>query len=249
MKLKNRFSDKSSKFLIIFLSVFIFLALTGCMKLLNLQVSDGIYVVGDWNGWMPTDNDEMNYNARMDAYTLTLPVASITYAKTSSGDNLFVGSYKVLYKQSGVTKVSSNIYVWKDNLDTSESSQTITVYATPTIMVDGKAKGIGDSEKATGDWYIGGSFNDWKTPEKMTYDASENIYYLEKSATVTDPNVQYKIARSTDWKPYELQYDGQTYNAGYGVQATFVSPKTGEVTLVFQYDPKFSILTCKLKEE
>ena len=248
MKLKNRFKDKSSKFLLIFLSVLIFLALTGCMKLLNLQVPDGIYVVGDWNGWMPTNNDKMNYDAQIDAYTFTLPSSSITYAKTSSGDNLFVGSYKVLYRQSGVTKVSSNIYVWKDNLDTSESSQTITVYATPTIMVDGKAKGIGDSEKATGDWYIGGSFNNW-TLEKMTYDATENIYYLEKSVTLTDPNVQYKMARNVDWKPYELQYDGQTYNAGYGVQATFVSPKIGAVTLVFQYDPKFSILTCKLKED
>jgi len=248
MKLKNRFKDKSSKFLLIFLSVLIFLALTGCMKLLNLQVPDGIYVVGDWNGWMPTNNDKMNYDAQIDAYTFTLPSSSITYAKTSSGDNLFVGSYKVLYRQSGVTKVSSNIYVWKDNLDTSESSQTITVYATPTVMEDGKAKGVGDSEKATGDWYIGGSFNNW-TLEKMTYDATENIYYLEKSVTLADPNVQYKMARNADWKPYELQYDGQTYNAGYGVQATFVSPKTGAVTLVFQYDPKFSILTCKLKED
>ena len=248
MKFKNRFANKSSRFLIIFFAVFIFVTLTGCMKLLNLQVPDGVYVVGDWNEWMPTNNDRMNYDSQVDAYTFTLPSASITYAKTSSGDDLFVGSYKVLYKESGVTKVSSNIYVWKDNLDTSESSQTITIYATPTVMVDGKAKGVGDSEKCTGDWYIAGTFNNWAL-EKMTYDATNNIYYLEKSVTLTDHTVQYKMARKTDWKPYELQFDGQTYNAGYGVQATFVSPKIDAVTLVFQYDPKFSVLTCKLKEE
>jgi len=246
MKFKNRFANKSSRFLIIFFAVFIFVTLTGCMKLLNLQVPDGVYVVGDWNEWMPTNNDRMNYDSQ--AYTFTLPSASITYAKTSSGDDLFVGSYKVLYKESGVTKVSSNIYVWKDNLDTSESSQTITIYATPTVMVDGKAKGVGDSEKCTGDWYIAGTFNNWAL-EKMTYDATNNIYYLEKSVTLTDHTVQYKMARKTDWKPYELQFDGQTYNAGYGVQATFVSPKINAVTLVFQYDPKFSVLTCKLKED
>lgn len=248
MKLKNRLNNKSLKFLILIFSVFIFLALTGCMKLLNLQMPDGIYVVGDWNGWMPTDGDKMSYDDQVDAYTFTLPAASITYGKTSSGDNLFVGRYKVLYKESGVTKASSDIYVWKDNLDTSESSQTITVYATPTVMEDGKAKGVGDSEKSTGDWYISCSFNNW-TLEKMTYDTTEKIYYLEKSVTLIDPNVQYKMARNKDWKPYELQFDGQTYNAGYGMQATFVSPKTGAVTLVFRYDPKFSILTCQLKEE
>ncbi|HOA17912.1 MAG TPA: hypothetical protein PKI47_08380, partial [Fervidobacterium sp.] len=93
-----------------------------------------------------------------------------------------------------------------------------------------------------------GSFNNW-TLEKMTYDATEKIYYLEKSVNLTGPTVEYKIARRADWKPYELQFDGQTYNAGYGMQATFVSPKTGAVTLVFRYDPKFSILTCQLKEE
>lgn len=216
----------------------LFVTLFSCMRILNIQIPDGVYVVGDWNGWVPRPADAMTLEG--DVYKLTIPSASLTYFESSAGAPFQVSKYKVIAKLGGGTIVSSDIFVWRDKI----TDAGLTVYASPSVMVDGRAVGVGDSEKEVGDWFIAGNFNNW-TLERMTYDGTSKVFRFERVVNLTDRNVYYKIARRPDWKPYELQFDGRIYNAGYGVNAHFTAPRTGMVRLVFKYDPKLSILTCE----
>lgn len=222
-------------------AILLFSMLTfSCMKILNIQIPDGVYVVGDWNGWVPTEKDRMVKEG--DIYTFELPQESLNFFQSSAGKDFLVGKYKVIYKSGGRTIVTSDIYVWKDKI----AGEKIKIYVDPNKMVNGQATGVGDSEKESGDWYIAGTFNNWKL-EKMTYNPESGAYVLEKEVNLANATVEFKIARSTDWKPYELQYDGKSYNAGYGVNARYVAPKTGQVRLKFTFDPRFSILKCEVK--
>jgi len=225
----------SALFSVLFLS----LAFFSCMKLLNIQIPDGVYVVGDWNGWVPTEKDRMMKEG--DIYTFEIPESSLTFLPSSAGREFLVGKYKVIYKSGGRAVVTSDIYVWKDRF----SDGKIKIYTDPSKMMSGQATGVGDSEKENGDWYIAGSFNGWRL-EKMTKQDS-GVFTLEKDVNLANATIEFKIARSTDWKPYELQFDGKNYNAGYGINARYVSPKTGQVRLLFTFNPRFSVLKCEVK--
>ena len=233
--------------LLIFLMVvlFIFGTVSSCMKVLNLQISDGVYVVGEWNNWVPTESDKMTLSTSEKAYVFELPVASITFNPSRSGNEFLIGYYKVIYKQGGVTKVSSAIPVWKENLG---SDTKLTIYATPTAMVNGLAVGVGDSEKmktAQKSWSIGGEINSWNlTQGVMTWDETNKVFVYEvKNFAGQKKEYKYKLSRTdNDWKPWEMNYDGKKYDAGMGQDASFSLPENGTYDLKFTYNPKFSIL-------
>lgn len=206
------------------------------MKLFNLSLEPGIYVVGEWNNWIPTENDRMYLNNGI--YEIELPVASITFSPGSNGN---IGWYKVVYVGTNETKIQSSIPVWQENLGVATS---ITIYASPDLMRDGFAFGAGDSEKETGDWYCAGEFNNWQLAPMNKIDG-KFVYTLEISVNQGD-SFYYKIARNLDWKPYEEQFDGKNYNAGYGQDAYFVADKSG-TSIVIEYDPKLSILKAYVK--
>lgn len=221
-------------FISILISVFLFF---GCMSLFNLSLEAGIYVAGDWNNWVPTDLDKMTLSED-GLYIFELPVSSITFSEGSTGN---IGWYKVIYVSPAETKIQSSVPIWKENL---EDATSVTIYASPNLMHDGYAVGAGDSEKETGDWYCAGDFNDWtltkmtKNGEKFVYEASKDVYKGD--------SFYYKIARNTDWKPYEEQFDGKNYKAGYGQDAYFVADKSGS-SIVVEYYPKLSILKAFVK--
>lgn len=229
-----------------FLVLFIIGTVSSCMKVLNLQIPDGVYVVGDWNEWVPTENDKMTFSTSEDAYVFELPVASITFNPSRSGNDFSIGYYKVIYKQGGVTKVSSAIPVWKENLD---SDTKLTIYATPTIMTNGLAVGVGDSEKmktAQKSWSIGSEINNWNLAQGvMTWDDTNKVFVYEKTNfTGQKKEYKYKLSRTdNDWKPWEMNFDGKKYDAGPEQDASFSLPEAGTYDLKFTYNPKFSILT------
>ncbi|QTA38082.1 hypothetical protein JYK00_00595 [Thermosipho ferrireducens] len=208
----------------------------GCMNILNLTLPEGIYLAGDWNNWTPTENDKMTYKDNY--YTFELPVASLTFEPGSSGN---IGWYKLIYKDSSGSKISSGIPIWKENLGTATK---VTIYASPILMRDGLAIGVGDTEKASGTWYIAGDFNDW-AHEAMTFQAGKFVYTVEYYISESKDPIKYKIARGTNWLPYEEQFDGKNYNAREKQDGVFLPTVSGTVTLVFEYDPEFSILTVK----
>jgi len=215
------------------------------MKILNLQIPDGVYVVGEWNNWVPTESDKMTISTSEDAFVFELPVASITFNPSRSGNEFSIGYYKVIYKQGGVTKVSSAIPVWKENLG---SDTKLTIYATPTAMVNGLAVGVGDSEKmktAQKNWSIGGEINNWNlTQGVMTWDDTNKVFVYEvKNFAGQKKEYKYKLSRTdNEWKPWEMNYDGKKYDAGMGQDASFSLPEDGTYDLKFTYNPKFSIL-------
>ncbi|WP_083638888.1 MULTISPECIES: hypothetical protein [unclassified Thermosipho (in: thermotogales)] len=211
------------------------LLLSGCMKLFNLSLESGVYVAGEWNNWVPMQNDRMVLNNGI--YEFEIPVASITFYPGSLGN---IGWYKVIYV-GGVTKVQSSVPVWKENL---ADATSITVFASPNIMRDGYAVGAGDIEKEIGDWYCAGDFNGWSL-EKMEKIDGKFVYELNIDVNKGD-SFKYKIARGIDWKPYEEQFDGKNYNAGYGQDALFIADKSGS-SLYIEFDPKFSILNVYVK--
>jgi len=234
------------------LILFILGTVSSCMKILNLQIPDGVYVVGEWNNWVPTESDKMTISTSEDAYVFELPVASITFNPSRSGNEFLIGYYKVIYKQGRVTKVSSAIPVWKENLG---SDTKLTIYATPTAMVNGLAVGVGDSEKmktAQKNWSIGGEINGWDlTHGKMTWDDTNNVFVYEvKNFAGQKKEYNYKLSRTdNDWKPWEMNYDGKKYDAGMGQDASFSLPKDGTYDLKFTYNPKFSILAVTYTEK
>jgi len=225
--------------------LFIFGTVSSCMKVLNLQISDGVYVVGEWNDWVPTESDKMTISTSEDAYVFELPVASITFNPSRGGNEFSIGYYKVIYKQGGVTKVSSAIPVWKENMG---NDSKLTIYATPTIMVNGSAVGVGDSEKLKTNlknWSIGGEINSWNlTQGVMTWDDTNKVFVYEvKNFAGQKKEYNYKLSRTdNDWKPWEMNYDGKKYDAGMGQNASFSLPENGTYDLKFTYNPKFSIL-------
>jgi hypothetical protein len=221
--------------LIIALAIITFLFF-GCMRLFNLTLNPGIYVVGEWNNWIPTESDQMTLKNGI--YEFELPVASITFSPGSSGN---IGWYKVIYIGTTETKIQSSVPVWKENL---ADATSITIYASPNLMYDGYAVGAGDSEKEMGDWYCAGEFNDW-TLSIMTKSGEKFVYEIEKEVSTGD-SFYFKIARNTDWKPYEEQFDGKNYNAGYGQDGYFIADKSGS-SIVVEYYPKLSILKAFVK--
>ncbi|QAV34163.1 hypothetical protein SAMN04488510_10518 [Fervidobacterium changbaicum] len=242
--------------LILLYTISIFLLVLGtvssCMKLLNLQLPDGAYVVGEWNGWVPTEADKMTYSSEEDAYVFELPVASVTFNPSRSGPQFSIGWYKVIYKQGGVTKVSSAIPVWKENLG---SDTKLTIYATPTAMVNGQAVGVGDSEKfktALKNWSIGGEINGWNLSQgQMNWDSAKKVFLYERTNfTGEKKEYKYKLSRTdNDWKPWEMNYDGKKYDAGMGQDASFSLPEAGTYDVTFTYNPKFSILEVKYEKK
>lgn len=247
MKKLSKLSMYKMLFLLIFpvVVLFIFGTVSSCMKILNLQIPDGVYVVGEWNDWVPTESDKMTISTLEDAYVFELPVASITFNPSRSGNEFLIGYYKVIYKQGGVTKVSSAIPVWKENLG---SDTKLTIYATPTMMVNGSAVGVGDSEKlktSLKNWSIGGEVNNWNlTQGVMTWDDTNKVFVYEvKNFAGQKKEYKYKLSRTdNDWKPWEMNYDGKKYDAGMGQDASFSLPEDGTYDLKFTYNPKFSIL-------
>ncbi|MGQ9855654.1 MAG: hypothetical protein ACUVQF_02885 [Fervidobacterium sp.] len=229
------------------LAVFFFAlgTVSSCMKILNLQLPDGVYVVGEWNGWVPTESDGMSYSGTEDAYVFELPVASITFNPSRSGNEFSIGWYKVIYKDGSVTKVSSAIPVWKENLG---SDAKLTIYATPTAMENGLAKGVGDSEKfktIQKTWSIGGEFNNWTLAQGvMTWDDTNKVFVYEKTNfSVTKSEYKFKLSRTdTDWKPWELNFDGKKYDAGMGQDGSVTFPENGTYDIKIIYNPKFSLL-------
>ncbi|MDK2886861.1 MAG: hypothetical protein PWP54_1439 [Thermosipho sp. (in: thermotogales)] len=206
------------------------------MSLFNLSLDPGIYVAGDWNNWIPTELDKMSLDNGL--FSFELPVSSITFTEGSLGQ---IGWYKVIYIGINETKIQSSVPVWKENLGEATS---ITIYASPNLMHDGYAVGAGDSEKEMGDWYCAGEFNNW-TLSIMAKDGDKFVYEIEKEVSVGD-SFYYKIARSSDWKPYEEQFDGKNYNAGYGQDGYFIADKSGS-SIVVEYYPKLSILKAFVK--
>ncbi|WP_287925396.1 ABC transporter substrate-binding protein [Kosmotoga pacifica] len=190
-------------------------------------------VAGDWNNWTPTESDRMILKDGL--YTFELPVASITFLPGSLGN---IGWYTVYSSVSG-----SKIPIWKENLGDATS---ITIYASPSLMSEGDAIGIGDSEKETGDWYCAGEFNNW-TLSKMEKVGEKYILRISINVDEGD-SYYYKIARGTDWRPYEEQFDGKDYDAGYQEDAYFVAGQAGNL-LVIEYYPKLSILSAHVETD
>ena len=215
----------------VFIISIVFL-LFGCMSLFNLSLEPGIYVAGDWNNWIPTEIDKMTLNVE-GLYTFELPVSSMTFYEGSSGN---IGWYKVIYVGPSETKIQSSVPIWRENLGDATS---ITIYASPNLMYDGYAVGAGDSEKERENWYCAGDFNDWDLT-MMIKDGEKFVYKITKDVNKGD-SFYYKIARNTDWTPYEEQFNGKNYNAGYGQDAYFVADKAGS-SIVIEYYPKLSIL-------
>lgn len=208
------------------------------MLLFNLSLPDGVYVVGDWNGWEPSEKDRME--KVKDHFEKEIPVASFTFYPSEDDPADHIGWYKVVYVRSGEAIVSSSIPVWKENL---KDATRITVYASPSLIKDGFATGVGDSGKMMGDWYAAGDFNSW-TPTVMERKEELFVYTVERSGNEGD-TVKYKIARSNTWKPYETQYDGKHYHAGYGQDAIFTADSTYSELMII-YDPKFSLLEMRV---
>lgn len=237
------------RLLIIFLIIAILtlLLFSGCMKLLNLQIPDGIYVVGEWNNWVPTYSDRMIYNVDEKCYTFELPTASITFKPSRSGSEYSIGWYKVLYKEGGITKVSSAIPVWKENLN----SDNLLIYASPTLMINGQPKGVGDSEKfkvTQSKWYVGGEFNDWKPSNgEMVWDETKGAYtYILSNFNATKREYQFKVTRNVvDWKPWEFNFDGKKYDAGFD-NAILTLERTGIVDITIIFNPKYSLIEASV---
>ncbi|UXF01313.1 hypothetical protein IB67_07130 [Fervidobacterium riparium] len=231
--------------LVFVLFLFLLGTASSCMRILNLQLPDGVYVVGEWNGWVPTESDRMSYSSTENAYVFELPVASITFNPSRSGSEFSIGWYKVIYKSDGVTKVSSAIPVWKENLG---SDAKLTIYATPTTMENGLAKGVGDSEKfktIQKTWSIGGELNNWTLAQGvMTWDDTNKVFVYEKTNfSVTKSEYKFKLSRTdNDWKPWELNFDGKKYDAGMGQDGSVTFPENGTYDIKITYNPKFSLL-------
>ncbi len=207
------------------------------MVLFNLSLPEGVYIVGAWNNWVPTDNDKMSLDGGI--YKITIPATALEYQDGSEGK---VGWYKVIYVSTTKTVVSSSLPITTYSLG---SDTQITIYATPTLMKDGFAIGVGDSVKEKGDWYLASEINNWQH-EKMTKEGE--VFVLEKEDyTINKDKITFKIARKTDWKPYEEQFDGKNYNAGMGQDASYkFKNEIGKtVNLRFIYNPKFSTLTVE----
>ncbi|PLV57209.1 hypothetical protein AS006_02640 [Thermotoga sp. SG1] len=204
--------------------------LSGCMTLLNIKLPDGVYVVGDFSNGVP--NPEYKMTLQGDFYTLELSSSVLNFEND-------IAWYQVVVVENGeVVKTSSGIPLWKQLV-----GDSVTVYATPNLMENNTAKGVGDSEKETPPWYCAGDFNNW-APEEMTL--QDGKFILNTGYTISaSETVKYKIARSEDWKPYEEQFDGTSYNAGYGMDATFTADKDG--TLVIEYDPRTSTLQARVE--
>ncbi|WP_048810869.1 hypothetical protein [Thermotoga petrophila] len=199
--------------------------LSGCMTLLNIKLPDGVYVVGDFSNGVPSSEYKMALQG--DFYTLELPSSVLSFEND-------IAWYQVVVVENGKpVKTTSEIPLWKQLV-----GATVTIYATPNLMENDTAKGVGDSEKETPPWYCAGDFNNW-TLEEMTY--QDGKFVLNTGRTVSSgETIQYKIARNTDWTPYEEQFDGTSYEAGYGKNATFTADKDG--TFVIEFDPKTSTL-------
>uniref|UniRef100_A0A7C5U5M9 Uncharacterized protein n=1 Tax=Fervidobacterium nodosum TaxID=2424 RepID=A0A7C5U5M9_9BACT len=241
MTLKN-FKSKLFLLIVFIMGLLtIFAPLSGCMKLLNLQISDGIYVVGDWNDWVPTENDKMIYSSEENCYIFELPTASMTFKASRSGNEYSIGWYKVIYKSGGVTKVSSGIPVWKENLN----DDKLVIYAKPDYMINGQPIGVGDSEKfktTLSKWYVGGEFNNWNLSNgEMAWDNTNKVFkYTLKDFNATKKTYPFKVTRNVgDWKPWEFNYDGKKYDAGYD-NATLQLEETGTVDITITFDPKTS---------
>jgi len=204
--------------------------LSGCMTLLNIKLPDGVYVVGDFSNGVPSPEYKMTLQGGF--YTLELPSSVLNFEND-------IAWYQVVVVENGeVVKTSSGIPLWKQLV-----GESVTVYATPNLMENNTAKGVGDSEKETPPWYCAGDFNNW-APEKMTL--QDGKFILNTGYTISSgETVNYKIARSEGWKPYEEQFDGTSYNAGYGMDATFTADKDG--TLVIEYDPRTSTLQARVE--
>lgn len=240
MKSKIYFAALLSLLLILLFS-------TGCMKLLNIQIPDGVYVVGDWNDWIPTEADQMIFDSVEGCYKFELPTASMTFKASRSGSEYSIGWYKIIYKSGGVTKVSAPIPVWKENLN----SDTLTIYASPTIMINGQAVGVGDNEKFQtkgSKWYVGGEFNNWNLSNgEMTWDDSKNVFkYILTDFNANKKSYQFKVTRNVvDWKPWEFNYDGKKYDAGFD-NNTLSLESTGQVDIEITFNPKFSLIEAKV---
>ncbi|MGC8902345.1 MAG: hypothetical protein ACP5KD_03200 [Fervidobacterium sp.] len=227
----------------IFVTITILLLFGGCMKLLNLQIPDGIYVVGEWNGWVPSDSDRMIYNDTEKCYVFELPTASMVFNQSRSGSEYSIGWYKVLYKAGGTTKVSSAIPVWKENLN----SDTLTIYASPTLIINDQPRGVGDSEKfkvIQSKWYVGGEFNNWNlSTGEMTWDETRQVFvYTLSNFNATKKDYQFKVTRNVrDWKPWEFNFDGKKYDAGFD-NAKLSLEGTGTVDIEITLNPKYSLI-------
>lgn len=242
---------KSFRILILIFSVLIIILTftSGCMKLLNLQVPDGVYLVGEWNDWTPTEDFRMTFSNTENCYIFELPVASITFRPSRSGSQYSIAWYKVLYKAGNVTKVSGGVPIWKENIP--ESENKVTIYASPTIIIGGQPKGVGDSEKFStkeSKWYVGGEFNNWNLENgEMIWDAEKNVFkFLLSNFNATKQSYDFKITRNVgDWKPWEFNYDGVKYDAGFD-NAKLSLERTGTVDIEITFDPKTSVIGQKV---
>ena len=206
------------------------------MSLFNLSLPEGVYIEGEWNNWVPKQEDKM-IKEEGSIYYFDLPIASVTFTNS-------IAWYKVIYIGSNESKISLTIPLWEDNL----SSTVVRVYVDIDKLRDGYAMGVGDTEKATGTWYCAGEFNNWSLVEmNEKIENGDKVYYLEVNYEMEKgEKVEYKIARNTDWKPYEEQFDGKKYNAGYAQNALYVATKSGS-TLEIRFYPKYSILEAEIK--
>nr|WP_155982635.1 MULTISPECIES: hypothetical protein [unclassified Thermotoga] len=207
------------------LSLLLIMILSGCMTLLNIKLPDGVYVVGNFSNGVP--NPEYKMALQGDFYTLELPSSALNFEND-------IAWYQVVVVENGKpVKNTSGIPLWKQLVGT-----TVTVYATPNLMENDTAKGVGDSEKETPPWYCAGDFNNWQH-EEMTYQDGKFVLNTGYSVSYGE-TIKYKIARNTDWTPYEEQFDGTSYNARENQDAVFTADKDG--TLVIEFDPKTSTL-------
>ena len=116
------------------------------MTLLNIKLPDGVYVVGDFSNGVPSSEYKMALQG--DFYTLELPSSVLSFEDD-------IAWYQVVVVENGKTvKTSSGIPLWKQLVGT-----TVTIYATPDLMENNTAKGVGDSEKEKSPWRCAGSFN------------------------------------------------------------------------------------------
>ncbi|MFN6991516.1 MAG: hypothetical protein ACK4MM_02210 [Fervidobacterium sp.] len=245
---------KNFRILISIFSVLIILLIliftSGCMKLLNLQVPDGIYIVGEWNDWTPTEDFKMTFSDTENCYIFELPIASITFKPSRSGNEYSIAWYKVVYKESGITKVSGGVPIWKENVQ--ENENKVTIYASPTLIKNGQPYGVGDSEKFSvkeSKWYVGGEFNNWNLQNgEMIWDSEKKVFkFTLTNFNAAQKSYKFKITRNVgDWKPWEFNYDGTKYDAGFD-NATLSLGNTGIVDIEITFDPKKSIIGQKVE--
>lgn len=182
------------------------------MKVLNLTISEGLYVGYDGNNWLQGDktsieNSRFIYDDNLKLYKATIDKSKINFSEIDNEGNKFsIGYYKVYNVNKDGNIVSSSIPV----LESAADKEQITIYLDKDKMENGKAIGIGDYTKLNMEWYAAGTFNSW-SPELMEKVDNHFEITINKTYKAGD-NIEYKIPPSDTWKPWQIIYNGEVYS-------------------------------------